>query len=144
VKDLTTSCSGWTADNTFVLTIDGNGVVTAQHSGASTVTTACQGVFARVLLTLTLIPDTPFFQSGSGDSVFTLPSYVSRVKITGDYGGYCQNFIVHIAGTGLVNVILGNCNIGQGSHFEGTYATAGGLVEIVNSNTVKWTFKEIR
>ncbi len=141
-RNMTSSCTGWASDNTFVATVSGSGLVTAHNSGSSTITSTCQGQFARVLAQVSLI--TPFFQSGVGDYVFTLPSYVTKVKITGDYSGYCQNFAVDIAKRLIVNEILGACSVGSGRHFEGTYATQGGLVEITISTGVNWTFTEIR
>jgi hypothetical protein len=85
-----------------------------------------------------------FTRSGTGASVFDLPTYVTRVRITGDYAGFCENFIVHIAGRGVVNEILGTCSNGSGPHFDGTYATSGGQVEVLNSTGISWTFTELR
>jgi uncharacterized lipoprotein YajG len=38
------TCSNWQSDNTSVLTISSGGLITAQGSGASTITTTCQVV----------------------------------------------------------------------------------------------------
>jgi len=97
-------------------------------------------------LNFTLLPPPPppFSRSGSGDNVFDLPSSVSRVRIVGDYGGSCQNFIVKIAGRLIVNELLGPCSgIGLGRHFEGTFLTSGGVVEITNSSGVSWSFTQV-
>jgi hypothetical protein len=66
------------------------------------------------------------------------------VRITGDFAGFCENFIVHIAGRSVVNAIVGTCSVGSGPHFEGTFATSAGLVEVLNSTGVAWTFTEVR
>jgi hypothetical protein len=61
------TCSNWQSANVGVLTINSGGLVTAQGSGASTITTTCQvvadhppevtfPVFASRLVTLTLGP----------------------------------------------------------------------------------------
>lgn len=89
-------------------------------------------------------PPALFTRNGTGASVFDLPTYVTRVRITGDFGGFCENFIVHIAGRGVVNAILGTCGVGSGPHFEGTFATSGGQVEVLESTGVAWSFTEIR
>lgn len=85
-----------------------------------------------------------FTRSGTGASVFDLPTSVSRVRITADYGGFCENFIVHIAGAGIVNEILGTCGTGSGPHFGGTFSTSGGRVDVLNSTGITWTFTEVR
>ena len=62
-QNVTSSCTDWQSDNQFVATVNGSGLITARNSGQSTITTTCQGVFARGLITLTLGPRTSF---GSG------------------------------------------------------------------------------
>lgn len=80
--------------------------------------------------------------SGTGDTVFDMPTKVRRVKIVGDYTSYSSNFIVKIAGSLVVNELIGT---GWGTtHFEGTYLTSGGTVQITNSSGVRWTFTEVR
>ena len=95
-------------------------------------------------LDFALVPIPIFTRTGVGDNVFDMPTTVSRVKITGDYGAYCSNFVVHIAGRLIVNEILGTCSIGLGPHFEGTYVTSGGTTEITISSGVSWSFTEVR
>lgn len=91
-------------------------------------------------------PNPIFVQSGVGDNVFTLPSYVTRVRVDATYGGSCQNFIVHI-GTALpINIIIGTCSVADTrSPFSGTYSVSnGGVVTITSSTGVAWTFTELR
>jgi len=90
---------------------------------------------------------TPLFRlSGTGDSVFNIPSNVTRIQVTASYSGSCQNFIVDVNGRGLINVIIGTCSVADTrSPFVGTYAlSGGGIVEIVSSTGVNWTFTEVR
>jgi hypothetical protein len=84
---------------------------------------------------------TPWTNTGTGDAVFTMPMGVSRVKITGDYTGYGMSFTVDIAGVRVVDQLLGKWYL---SHFEETYATTGGVVEITNAPNVLWSFTEVR
>jgi hypothetical protein len=99
---------------------------------------------ATTTTTTTLPPRPIFTASGSGDTVFDMPTSVARVKITGDYPSRSSNFIVKIGGRLVVNEILGTSSIAVGPHFEGTYVTTGGVVEITNSTGVSWTFTEVR
>jgi hypothetical protein len=78
-----------------------------------------------------------FFKSGTGDTVFNLPSTVKFVTITGIYEGTSSNFIVRVAGDTKVNEILGSSR--DSTSFSGTYAVEGGLVEITDSTGVSWT-----
>ena len=68
-QNVMATCSNWQSDNVSVLTINSDGLITAQGSGTSTVTTKCQvvsdhpvevtfPVFASRLLTLALGPRT--------------------------------------------------------------------------------------
>jgi hypothetical protein len=57
-------------------------------------------------LNFTLRPPT-FTRSGLGDTVFDMPTYVSRIRIQAQYPGFSENFIVHIAGRHMVNELLG-------------------------------------
>lgn len=100
---------------------------------------------ASRILNFTLTPTPIFTFSGVGDSVFTLPATVSRVRITARYTGSSSNFIVRIGGALVVNVIIGTSAIfGGNTTFDGTYLTAGGTVAITNSSGVAWTFTEVR
>jgi hypothetical protein len=92
-------------------------------------------------LNFSLRPPT-FTRSATEDTVFDMPTYVSRIKIQGRYRGYNSNFIVHIASRSVVNELIGT---GWGpSTFEGTYVTNGGVVEILSSSGVAWTFTEVQ
>ena len=84
-----------------------------------------------------------FTIAGSGDNVFDLPTRITRIKITGTYGGFSANFIVWIAGRLIVNELMGTA--WNQTAFEGTYLlTAGGVVEVKQSSGVGWTFTEVR
>jgi len=89
-----------------------------------------------------------FVQSGIGDNVFTLPAWVSKVRVDATYGGYCQNFIVHVSSGAfsLINVIIGTCGVADSrSPFSGTYQVVGGsTVTITQSTGIAWTFTEQR
>jgi hypothetical protein len=89
------------------------------------------------------VNNTPLFtRSGTGDTVFDMPRTVARIRITGHYAGNSSNFIVHIGGNHIVNELLGTF-WGQ-VDFTGTYLTSGGVVEILSSSGVQWTFTEVR
>lgn len=91
-------------------------------------------------------PPPPIFtRSGIGADVFDLPSGVSRVRIEGTYSGFCENFIIHIGGSSIVNEILGTCSSASGTSFSGTFLTpTGRTVEIKNATGISWTFTEVR
>lgn len=84
---------------------------------------------------------------GTGNDVFQMPTYVTRVRITGQVSTlqFCQNFILRIAGRLVVNEILGSCSVASsGFNYSGVHLTSGGTVEITNSNNVFWTLTEQR
>lgn len=89
---------------------------------------------------LSYIP--PWSISGQSDNVFDMPRTVSRVKITGDYTKNSSNFVVYIDGDLIVNELLGTG--WSQTHFEGTYLTGGGVVQIELSSGVRWSFTEVR
>jgi hypothetical protein len=92
-------------------------------------------------LNFTLRPPT-FTRSGVGDTVFDMPTYVSRIRIQAQYAGFSENFIVHVGGRHIVNELLGT---GWGpTTFDGTYVTTGGVTEILHSTRVSWWFTEVR
>lgn len=83
-----------------------------------------------------------FTMAGTGDTVFTMPTSVARVRIVADYTRNSSNFIVKVGGRLVVNELIGT---GWGTtHFEGTYAVVGGQTEITNSSGVAWSFTEVR
>lgn len=121
--------------------------MTARNSGSSTVTTMCQGVQGRGLVTLNLIPAQLWSFSGTGANVFDVPRYVSRVRIIGLYSGRCENFIVWIAGRLVVNAILGTCSIADSRNYDGTHlisGSAGGVAEVKSASGINWTITEVR
>lgn len=84
-----------------------------------------------------------FVKSGSGDTVFDMPTDVARIHIVGTYNGNSSNFIVKIGGRLIVNELLGTA--WQMTRYDGTLLTGGGgVVAITNSSGVAWTFEEVR
>lgn len=149
-----TGATGYTASPTSG-TVPPNGTVTVTMRFAPT----AAGFWSHVLTVVgdqtgggaainvsgTGINNTPLFtKTGTGASVFDMPTSVTRVRIFGDYGGFCENFIIHIAGRGVVNEILGSCSVASGRHYEGTFVTTGGVVEVLNSTGISWGFVEVR
>lgn len=108
--------------------------VVADHtSGENRINLAAAG-------TLTGIP--LFAMSGTGNTVFTMPTYVRRVRIQGGFGGFSSNFIIRIGGSLVVNELLGTG--WSATTYDGTHLTSGGTVEITNSTGVSWIFTEVR
>jgi Abnormal spindle-like microcephaly-assoc'd, ASPM-SPD-2-Hydin len=88
-------------------------------------------------------PNPIFTTSGSGNTVFDIPSYVTRIHITGTYSGFTSNFIVYVGSALVVNDLIGSAWASHTS--DGTYLIAGGgTVQITNSSGVNWTFTEVR
>ena len=83
-----------------------------------------------------------FGRSGSGDTVFDMPTHVRRIRIQGRYTRNSSNFVVYIAGRLVVNELLGTG--WDATTFDGTYTTQGGVTEIKLSSGVQWTFTEVR
>lgn len=130
--------------------IVGNSQIAAQHDGtyvvaggASVNITNATGVEWTVSSATVSQPpmSASFAQSGTGDSVFTLPSRSARYRIKASYPGASSNFIVNVSGQLLVNEIIGlNRNP---STFDGTFLLpVQGRVEITNSSGVVWSFVE--
>lgn len=120
------------------------GVLTAAACGGGSSPSAPTAIATTTTTTTTTLPPVLWGASGTGANVFTMPAYIRRVKIDGAYGGRCENFIVRIAGRLVVNEILGNCSVGVGRDYTGTFTTTGGLVEITSSTGILWTFLEVR
>lgn len=82
-----------------------------------------------------------FAKSGTGDSVFKLPSRASTYRIRASVSSGSANFVVLVGGRLVVNEILG-----EGSTpavYEGRHALeSGATVEIVKSPGVDWRFEE--
>jgi hypothetical protein len=95
------------------------------------------------LVTLNLLlPAQLWSHSGTGDTVFDMPTYIRRVRITGTYTRNSSNFVVRVGGRLLVNELLGTgWNV---TRYEGTLLAEGGVVAITNSSGVVWTFNEVR
>lgn len=81
-------------------------------------------------------------RSGSGNTVFDMPTAISRVRIVGTYRSNSSNFIVRVGGRLVVNELLGR-SWGQ-ERYEGVHQVSGGVVEITNSSGVEWSFTEVR
>lgn len=87
----------------------------------------------------------PFKKTGTGATVFDIPTSISRVHIAADYGGSCENFVVKVAGRLVVNEILGRCSVAIGPHYDGTHLiTGGGVAEVTLSSGVSWLVEEVR
>lgn len=86
----------------------------------------------------------PFTRSGVGNTVFDMPSGITRVRITGRFDGSCENFIMRIGGRLVVNEILGTCSVASGRTYEGTHLVSGTVVEVTGSNGVSWSIQEIQ
>lgn len=77
--------------------------------------------------------------SGTGNTVFDMPTSVSRVRIQGTWTQQdTSNFIVYVRGRLVVNEVLRTSITYDGTHL----VTGGGLVEIVSSNQIRWTFTQ--
>lgn len=94
----------------------------------------------------TLLPSQLFTQRGTGDTVFTIPGYVTRLRVDASYTGSCQNFIVRANGSSFINIIIGTCSVADTrSPFSGTYIVpAGSTISIVSSTGINWTMTEVR
>ena len=133
-----TSQAQWTSSNPGVASVTGSGAVTPINAGDTDVLATYQGQSDGQ----TIRVPAPWAQSGRSDTVFDMPSYVRRVRITGDYTGYSSNFIVRIAGRVVVNELVGTG--WKQTSFVGTYVTTGGVVEITDSSGVAWSFTQVR
>lgn len=104
----------------------------------------------------TNLPPCCFSQSGTGDTVFTVPDHVTTARITGAYTGFSSNFAIWIGPAGsacdvqinpdcrlLVNELIGT-GWGTTSYSAVKQTGGGGLAQIVSSTGVAWTFTEQR
>jgi len=155
-QNLTSTCTNWQADNTFVLNVNSAGALTPLNSGSSTVTATCQGVFTSHLFVITVRPNQLFTVSGNGNNVINLPGYVNQLHISGTYGSCCSNFIVwggpataacgsaiisgcHLIVNDLIGTIYGR------TISEGTYVVNGNAtIQIIDSTGVSWSMVEVR
>lgn len=84
-----------------------------------------------------------FSRSGSGNDVFNRPSFVNRVRITGQFSGFSSNFFVYCGTDLLVNELLGTG--WKTTSYAGTHAVSNcSQFEIKDSNGVSWTIAEVR
>jgi len=125
-------------------------VLKAVRAGFRRGTTREPGIVTGLVLMVLFVtscqsPTEPLFErSGTGASVFDIPSSVSRIQIAGTYNGSCENFIVLIGNELFVNEILGTCSVASGRNYDGTHATRGGRVEVKSSTGITWRFTEVR
>lgn len=90
----------WKSPSAVVATVSNSELVTFQKPGASDVTAVCSGRMGAV--TVSVNPP-PWDRTGNGDTVFDMPTYVSRVQVNGDRGARISDFIVRIGGPTVVN-----------------------------------------
>jgi hypothetical protein len=70
-----------------------------------------------------------------------MPSYVNRVFVQGVWDRTStSNFIVRRNGSSFINEILRDSITYEGTHL----VTGGGVIEIVSSAQISWTFTEVR
>lgn len=93
-----------------------------------------------------LVPIDAWNRGGSGNTVFELPGYFSRVRIQAAPRTECERFVVRIAGhPPLVDALLGTCSGAQARIYDGVHLTeGGGTVEIVSATAIDWMFNELR
>jgi hypothetical protein len=95
-KDLTATCTNWQSDNASVVIVNSTGMLTAQGSGSSAITTTCQGVAARAVMTITFKPATTpstFSLSGTitdGFSGGVLPNVYAQITDGANHGRYTR------------------------------------------------------
>lgn len=80
-SDVTPVCTGWQSDTASVVTVSSGGLLTAHTAGTAAITATCDGVAARVALTLTF-PGTRLFISGTATdatSGWALPNVLIQV-----------------------------------------------------------------
>lgn len=134
-------------------TTDGNGFFSIPGVAAGSVTmTVTAASYNRATETFTLpasdtrrdIRIVPFWKAnGVGNTVFDMPTSVTRVRIVGTYSASGSNFIVRVGGRLVVNEIIGTARTG-GPRYEGIHAVVGGAVEITNSRDVIWSFEQVQ
>lgn len=91
-------------------------------------------------LNFTLLPNQRWSHSGAGNTVFNMPTYIQRVRIRGTWNRTStSNFIVHIGGRNVLNEILR-----ESITYDGLHLTNGGVVEIISSGQIAWSFVEER
>ena len=100
---------------------------------------------------------TAWSQTGSGPAILDVPLRVQRVRITGEYDGYGENFVIWCGVTGdrgalLVNEILGTSAVASGTTYSGVHSTIrayGGRgqhcreLQVEHSVGIDWTVTEV-
>ncbi len=118
---------------TSTAVVNGTIRVNADHTaGANQITFSGRGVRTGPL----------WERGGGGNTVFDMPTSISRVRIVGIYRSNSSNFIVRVGGRLVVNELLGRA-WGM-ERYEGIHQVTGGVVEITNSSGVEWSFVEVR
>jgi hypothetical protein len=116
-----------------------NANVAASASGYDQVVT---GLFIDGSKTISFVLKTtvPWTMSGKGNTVFDMPTYITRVRIQGTWDRTSNsNFIVSIGGRNVLNEILRDSIT-----YDGISLTTGGVVSITSSGQISWTFTEVR
>jgi hypothetical protein len=115
-----------------VVTCNGTITIASDATGTATVTVTGAGTLDGVPI---------FSMSGVGNSVFNIPSYITKLHIVGTYTGDSSNFIVVVGGLRIVDDVIGTlCETVS----DGTYVVTGGQVNIAQSTGVSWTITEVR
>jgi hypothetical protein len=135
IATIGTSKSPTFFDGTYLVT----GGSTVEISNSNGVNWTITQVIAD---TIPANPSGLYVKTGTGDTVFTIPTAVTRIRIQGTFAGYVSNFFVKVAGSSLVIETIGTSK--SPAFFDGTYLVTGGsTVEITNSSGVAWTFTEV-
>lgn len=100
-------------------------------------------------LNFTLRTSVPWSKAGTGNAVFYMPTYITRVRVLGIYTGATSNFIVHSGNCVIVDDQLGTG--ARRTRSVGSYPVtpaltpSSGIVEIiVDSPDVSWALTEDR
>ena len=115
--------------------------MTVHTAGGSDVVAVYQGKLGGVTVN---VPQ-PWSAAGIGNGVFTdMPAYVTKVRVTGHYTGYSENFVIYVGGRLLVNELVGSAR--NAVDYSGTFLTHGasGAIEVKYSSGVQWTLTEVR
>ena len=84
---------------------------------------------------------TPWHREGTGAMVLDKPAAVTRVRITAQYDGWTQSFVVICGEAFTVLEFLGTDE--RSVHYEGTHRMGCSEVEISEATDVRWSFTEV-
>jgi hypothetical protein len=128
----------------------GNANVQASRDGFPD---AVAGVYINTGSTLDFQMDPPPWSArGTGSDVFEIPTWVSRVRVDGEYTGSttastgaaagtgtCETVAIRLEGRSIANLTLGTC-AGGITRYQGVHLmSGGGMVEIFSLSTkVSW------